>query len=200
MDFRSVALSNTVAAVVVAVVSVVLSLAGFGVWSLVLGTLAGAATSSLFLAVRSRYVPRLHFRLARGETLRLLRRCDDGLGLLELRNEPARPAHHRPLPRHRESWHLHDRLQPRNVPCHEDLDRYCWSDAAGLREIEGSLGRYTRQPTAVRRGSRRSSCSPTRDRSRAQQRARAWAVRPPVDRSCHPLRHPVLRRNDRWAC
>ena len=64
MDFRSVALSNTVAAVVAAVVSVVLSLAGLGVWSLVLGTLAGAATSSLFLAVRSRYVPRLHFRLA----------------------------------------------------------------------------------------------------------------------------------------
>ena len=62
MDFRHPALASVLAAVATLAASVILALLGAGVWALVVGSIGGAATSSTYLLLTSRWRPRLHCR------------------------------------------------------------------------------------------------------------------------------------------
>lgn len=57
MDFRTPAMANVYAVAVAGVVGVAAALAGWGVWALVVNTLAGPAVSTAYLEIKTRYLP-----------------------------------------------------------------------------------------------------------------------------------------------
>lgn len=62
MNFRAIAVADTVSVWLSGAVAISLAYAGWGVWSLVIQGLARAALSSILLAIAGRWRPRLHWR------------------------------------------------------------------------------------------------------------------------------------------
>ncbi len=61
LDFRSKFIAEVGKAVIKGIVSIVLALTGFGVWSLIWGQVAGTFSSTLLYWLRERWIPRINF-------------------------------------------------------------------------------------------------------------------------------------------